>query len=438
MGLRDIVILAICFGSLPFAFMRPWFGILLWTWIGLMNPHRLGWATHYYPVAQGTALAVLGGLLLTQDKRPPPFRLEIVVIVLMFLHFTFTSFLAWYPQVSWVQWEKVFKILLFIVITPMVIYGKERVRLLFLTIVFSLGFYGVKGGVFSITTGGGSRVWGPLGSFIGDNNSLGLALCMILPLAFYAAKAEDNKWVRWALWAVFFLSIPAILFTYSRGAFLGLAVVAVVLLWKYRVVGAGLLLVGAIAFPLIMQVLPEQWVQRQQSTLEYEEDHSAMTRLQAWGVATNIALESPLTGAGFNFEYAGHTQRWLSYANFVEPWASQERAAHSIYFQVLGQHGFLGLGLFLTLLGGAFVRLNSLARRAERAGVSWIACYARGAQFSLLPYAVSGAFLSLAYFDLFYLVAIMSPILWEEYSTFEARSSEPRRETGGKFAPRAS
>lgn len=414
MGLRDIVILLPILISMPVALVKPWIGILSWTWIGLMNPHRLSWALTQFPVAQGVAIAILAGTLFTKDRRLPPQGLESFVLFALVVCFTITTAFSWYPQVSWVQWEKVMKILLFTFLTMMLIHEWFRVRMLMLVIVGSIGFYGVKGGIFSILTGGQYRVWGPPGSFIGDNTAMGLVLCMILPMAFYAARAEQNKWVRRALYAVFFLSVPAILFTYSRGAFLGLIAVSIALLWRYKIWGAVLLVIGILVFPIVKDVLPEQWVSRQQSTLEYKEDRSAMQRIQAWGVATNIALDRPLLGAGFNFEYAQDTPRWLSYANFVEPWASEERAAHSIYFQLLGQHGVVVLILFVTLLLGAFYRLYKLSTRDYPAEYRWIALYAKGTQLALVPYMLAGAFLSLAYFDMFYLCVAMSAILNRE------------------------
>lgn len=416
MALRDIVILAVVALSIPAALMRPWIGVMAWTWLGLMNPHRMAWGiAKNFPVAQGVALATLVGLLLTRDRKPPPATPEMVLLGLFMAHLTLTSALSWYPQIAWERWDTVFKIILFAFVASMLIHERWRVRYFVLVMVASVGFYGVKGGVFSILTGGNYMIWGPPNSFIGGNTSLGLAMCMILPLAFYAAKAEANRYVRWALYGVFALSIPAILFTYSRGAFVGLLVVMAAIFWRYKLHAVIVLAIAAASYGALIDYLPDAWVERQQSTLEYQEDYSAMQRIQAWGVAFNIALERPLTGAGFRFEYAGDTERWLSYANFVEPWASEERAAHSIYFQVLGQHGFLGLGLFLALLGWTVLRLHQLAGKDLPDEHRWIALYARGVEFSLLPFIVAGAFLSLAFFDLVYYYIALSAILRREY-----------------------
>ncbi len=71
--MRDYILLAIIIGSLPFCFFRPYIGILVWVWFGLMNPHRLTWGVAYeFPSAQLIAAAILIGFLFSRDKGPFP------------------------------------------------------------------------------------------------------------------------------------------------------------------------------------------------------------------------------------------------------------------------------------------------------------------------------------------------------------------------------
>lgn len=435
MGLRDLALLVALGALIPASFIRPWIGVLTWTWIGLMNPHRMSWTLEQIPIAMLVGAATLGGLLFTSERRMPPWTREMILLAILAIYFTVTSSFAWHPSVAWPEWETVMKILLFTFVTTMLIWGQMRIRLLMLVIVFSLGFYGFKGGIFSILTGGEYRIWGPPGSFISGNTSIGLALCMLLPLALLCARQEANRWVRWALLGVFWLSIPAILFTYSRGAIVGLASLVPFLAWHYRrrllVIGPVLVIVGLVA---AQQFIPDKWFERQATIQTYEVDQSAMQRVQAWGVAFNIALDRPLLGAGFNFEEGGDTDRWLSYANFIEPWAMQERAAHSIYFQVMGEHGLLAFLLYVALLAGTFLRLHRLARFERDPEHAWIGRYARAAQFALLPYMVAGAFLSLAYFDLFYALVAISAILQREAREIEQQKAQPERDPRGDHA----
>ncbi len=157
MGIRDIVLLAILGALIPIAFLRPWVGVLTWAWLGLMNPHKLSWNIQQYPVAMAVGLATLAGLLLARDRRAIPWTREMVLLLLLAAQMTVTTLFAWYPEFAWPQWEKVMKILLFTAVMPMVIYGKDRIRILILVILFSLGFYGFREEFFRLQRAANSK-----------------------------------------------------------------------------------------------------------------------------------------------------------------------------------------------------------------------------------------------------------------------------------------
>lgn len=113
-------------------------------------------------------------------------------------------------------------------------------------------------------------------------------------------------------------------------------------------------------------------------------------------------MERPLGGGFFAFG----PQTYLMYLPEVGP---RRTVAHSIYFQTLGHHGFIGLGLFLLLLG---LVNNSCGRTIKRAcqfpDLYWMRDLAAMIQVSLVGYAVTGAFLDMAYFDYYYaLIAVV-------------------------------
>jgi putative inorganic carbon (HCO3(-)) transporter len=54
------------------ALRRPWIGVMLWTWISIMNPHRYAWGfATTAPVAMIAALVTLLGLLFTRERESP-------------------------------------------------------------------------------------------------------------------------------------------------------------------------------------------------------------------------------------------------------------------------------------------------------------------------------------------------------------------------------
>jgi probable O-glycosylation ligase (exosortase A-associated) len=161
---------------------------------------------------------------------------------------------------------------------------------------------------------------------------------------------------------------------------------------------------------------PDKIFNRAETITTYEEDGSAMQRLLAWSVAWNIALERPLVGAGFEFYVSPDNERWLSYGDRdLQRYSTISRAAHSIYFQVLGEHGFVAFGLYLVLLMTAYRQCTRL--RKQTAGdpeLEWIANYASAIRLCLLGYMITGAFLSQAYFDLAWIYMSLPAILGRE------------------------
>jgi probable O-glycosylation ligase (exosortase A-associated) len=285
-----------------------------------------------------------------------------------------------------------------------------------LVIGLSLAFYGIKGAIWAISTGGANRVQGPEGVFIGGNTFLGLALNMVIPILITLAREERNKALKYFLNFAGACCAISSVFTYSRGAMLGLAVVLPLLLIKDPRKAWGSMVSILVAGYLVVSVAPEQLWKRAETIETYQEDGSAMQRIRSWSVARNIAIDRPVTGAGFQFEYSPNRDRWLSYVDEeLRGIPGGTAAAHSAYFQVLGQHGFVAFGLYVLLLISTLVTLTRLRRQAKRApDVSWVAGYSEGLRIGVVAFAISGAFLSVAYFDLYFIFVAMTAILSRE------------------------
>jgi len=388
--MRDLFVTLIVLGILPAVLFQPWIGVMLWSWIGYMNPHRLayGFAANF-PFAMLIALFTLTGLLFSKEKKKIPWTRETIILSFFIFWMLVTTIFAIHSDAAWEQFEKVIKIQVMTYITLMIMYSEKRLNYLVWIIALSLGFYGVKGGIFTIISGGGFHVQGPDGTFIGGNNEIGLALIMTIPLMRYLQLQAKHLYMRHGLTAAMLLTMVAVLGTQSRGALLGIAAMTFVMIMKSRKKFLFLIMI-VVAAPIAFNFMPQSWHDRMGSIQTYEEDQSAMGRLDAWQFAFNRALERPLTGGGFE-AFIGYTD------------------AHSIYFEVLGEHGFVGLALFLILGFMTWFTGSWIARKTKKVeDLRWCYDLATMLQVSLIGYAVSGTFLGLAYFDLYYhLVAMM-------------------------------
>jgi len=401
---RDLILVCIVFGLLPFVFTRPFWGILLSSWLGYMNPHLLAWGfSRTLPLVMLTALVTLVGMLISREPKRMVWSREIVVLLLFVLWMGITTTRAFYPDLALQQFTKVVKIQILMFMTLLLLTSRERINQLVWIIVLSLGFYGVKGGLFTVLTGGGFRVQGPLGSFIGGNNELGLALIMTVPLMRYLQLQQQRRWGRLGLGGAIVLKIEAIIGTQSRGALVGLALMGTIFWFKSRHKLA-LAIVLVLTIGPTLNFMPQSWFDRMHTIDNYQEDQSAQGRLIAWRVAINLANDR-LTGGGFE------TWRPLVFFMYGSRGADA-RDVHSIYFEVLGEHGYIGLALFLSLLVMTWLKCGATIRLARKSPeLTWARDLASMIQVSLVGYMATGAFLGLAYFDLAYHLVVIAVVM---------------------------
>lgn len=393
--MRDILVTAIIFGALPFVFKRPWIGVMLWTWLAYMNPHRLTYGFAYdFPFSMIVGAVTVGAFLFSNSIKQFLWTRETVVLLIFLIWMLITTFFAFYPVDAWEQWNKVWKILAMIFLIAMIIQDRSQLNWMVWVIVISLGYFGVKGGIFTLATGGSHKVLGPEGTFIEGNNEMALALVMLVPLIRYLHLQAERRWLRFGLAAAMVLSGIAAIGSQSRGALLAMSAMGL-FLWiksRHKVVTGAYLTIAVLILALVM---PQSWYDRMSTIGEYKEDASAQGRINAWNAAFNVAKDR-LTGGGF--EMLG-PKTFYQYA----PNPYDVHDAHSIYFEVMGEHGFIGFALFLTLSIMTWIRAQQIIKRNKyHPEHKWASDLAAMTQVSLIGYASGGAFLGLAYFDLPY------------------------------------
>lgn len=431
--MRDIALILFIVVMIPFMIRTPWIGVLIWVWISLMNPQGWGWGpASEFRIALIAGVATLIGLLVTRDKVKLPLNSTTLLLAALPLWMTVTLVFAFNFSEALDQWIDVMKMFLFIFVTAAVLQTRKQLDLLLWVIVVSVGFYGVKGGIFTILTGGAQKVYGPPGrSFISDNNAISVALVMIIPIAHYLAQQARRRIVKYATYAAIGLSCFAVLGSQSRGAFIAVIVMAGFFWIKSRQkVLVGLLVAGLLPFAIMF--MPQTWVNRMETVRTYEEDSSAMGRINAWHMAVNVANARPLVGGGFKL-YSEET-----FARYA-PNPKDVHAAHSIYFQMLGEHGYVGLILFLSIGINAWLVSRRLIRFARgRPEVAWASDLARAMQVSLIGFAAGGAFVNISYWDLQYyeVVVLMLALNLVRESTLAAPVAATTRAAGSNLVAR--
>ena len=400
--MRDLFITFFIFGSIPKLLTRPDLAVLMFYWLSFMNPHRLCWGFAVtMPFALITAITLLISLLFWKEKKSIQWMPVNILLFIYTIWMTITTIFAFEPSLAWPLWDRMWRIQLITFLTMMVITNPIKINRLVWVIVLSLGFYGIKGGIFTILRGGADKVWGPDGSFIGGNNEIGLALCMTVPLFRYLILVESKPILKQGLMVAMILNLVTIIGTQSRGSLLGMLSMIAFLVMKSRQ-KFYLLVIIIFTLPIIIGFMPESWHERMSTIADYSHDSSAMGRINAWGAAINLALDN-ITGAGFK----GLPIPWVfeKYANNIY----DVHDAHSIYFQVLAEHGFIGFILFIFIAFSSWRLAASLMKETKNnPELQWIYDLSSMLQVSFIGYWSAGAFLGLADFDLYYcLISIL-------------------------------
>jgi probable O-glycosylation ligase (exosortase A-associated) len=402
--MRDIWLLAWILLGLGFTFRFPFVGILLWEWFSLMNPHQEAFGfSHVVPLNLMIALVTIFSWGMSKEPKRIPSHYIIVLLALFLIWTTFNSFFAFNPAWSWPYWDRTWRVLILGFMIAGMATNKTRIDALIWVAVISLLYYGVKGGVFTIETGGVYKVLGPEGSIIGDNNQLALALLMTMPLVEYLRTSVSYKPLSWLLAICMVFNGIAIIGSYSRGAYIAMAAMAVLALLKARRKFVFLVLL-AIAGAAIYHFTPQEIMDRAATIQSAESDASFHGRWVAWQVAIKYATDHFPLGAGF------YGPQLNAIFHYYFP-AEMSHAAHSIYFQVLGEHGYIGLALYLALIIASFGLCWKIARSPQREETLWVRKLAGMIQISLFAFLVGGAALSMAYYDLFIILICIVPQL---------------------------
>ncbi|MBF0126485.1 MAG: putative O-glycosylation ligase, exosortase A system-associated [Magnetococcales bacterium] len=443
--MRDLVLIIFVISLLPVVIFRPYIGLLLWAWIGYMNPHRLTWSFAYnFRFNLLIAIATIIGILYTMRFNfRIPWKTPIFLIILFVLWTTITAMEAFRPVAALVALDKFSKVQIMIIATLILVKNRRQIIVLVAVIALSIGFFGLKGGIFTLTSGGNYRVMGPAQSFFEDNNALALALIMVSPLLYFLQFQLKYRILRLGMIFITLFSIISILGSYSRGGFVGLSVLLIAFWLKTRrkiLVTVAMLVIG----PGLYTFMPEKWHERMNLVIEsafeavdtFDEvekevkpvlrnlprrtpvehtfflsflnqdtellqDKSVSGRLDAWRLALLIVDDRPLLGGGFG---AFEQQTFDRYTPGV-----YRHSAHSIYFEVLGEQGYPGFLLWVTLHLSALLmgyRINRRTRHIPE--LLWLRDLTGMLQVSLIGYYSAGTFLGMAYFDLpYHLISIL-------------------------------
>lgn len=398
--MRDLIVLAIVMLWLPMSYGRPFAGLLLFSWLAYMRPQDLCWGfVRDLRLSLVVAVVMIAGWYANERGRRAftqwDFRTRGMVALGLLVTISY-AFAFQHDEYTDKYYFEFLKILVIALFTAGQVDSPERFRTMAWTVALSLGFFGVKGGLFGVLAGGRPILRGP-GGMLEDNNDFALALVMNVPLLWYLGLGDGRQWVRRATQVGVMLTVITVVLTHSRGAFLALSMTALWIAWRsgHLVRALGGLLVLGMLFPL----LAPQAVLDRLATIGDTKESSANARLTAWATALRMIEDNPVLGVGLrNFQ--------SSYRRYsVIPLGEEGTTyvAHNSYLQIWAEGGSLAFVAYLLLIGSVFATCRRVFRLGwSRPDLAWASNYARMMEATSIGFAVGAFFLNRGHFDLWY------------------------------------
>lgn len=397
--MRDLVLILILAGLVSLTLLRPWLGVLALAIVGLLQPHEYaGGAAADWPVYKIIVTALALSMVISRETRSRSWwrgRLRLLVdwrvpvLALLWLLFLNSTLHSPFPVIAWSKLLEISSVLVTGLFALFLLDTRRKVESFLVTVALCIALVAVKGGYWALTTGFADRVYGPPGSQYTDNNHFAVLAVMGVPLMALFYKRAGPPALRWVLALAIALSVVAVLTSWSRGALLSLSATLVLLavLTERRLALVPLAVLGLVfAFDL----LPDAWFARMETIADYEQEGSAQGRLAVWRQGWAIALRAPFTGVGPDGYFWAASRDW-----------------HSAYVEVLAEHGFVALGVWLLLLLGTLISLG----RCALAGPADVRAACGAVLVSLVGYAVGAAFLGLSYWEIYYQLLMVSVLL---------------------------
>jgi len=413
--MRDLVTLVLLLVLVALAIRNTFSTYLLWGWAGLiaLSGYLYGFMRGV-KYAQWFAIATLIAFLMKSDKLQAAFKSNrtSTLMILFGIQCALTMAFAYdgLPRNAEIGTD-ILKTVLFCILMPMLVTTRLRLHAFMVMVALGLGFHGIVDGLKFVNSAGGHISRG-LAKF-GDNNSTAVALATAIPVLLYLAKYSVKKWVRLGFLGTMLLEVLAVVSTRSRGGFATLVVLAGWMIWHTKRKFAGLALL-AVCVALVGALASSEWTERMNTIQTADQDSSFMIRVAAWKKSSAIAVAHPFTGGGFYAVQAHGISAKYRYAQgllgFIETPDPHSFAAHSIYFQVMGDTGFVGFFIYIGFFINAFLTRREIKKIAKARGDSatWALDLSNTIAASLIAFMVGGSLVSAAYFDIaFILIALM-------------------------------
>lgn len=435
--MRELALLLTYTSFFALGVLSPFVLVLGYVWVDNFVPQEVSYGLlRGLPVSQVIAMGAIGAYLLLDRRSPPRPNLIMVLTVLMAAWITATNFWAVAPADAWTKWDWAFKNVLLSAFIPFFLRSRVQIEAFIQVYIGAALIHIMPVGIKTMISGGGyGNSLGILtdsNSGLAESSTLAAVSIMFIPLLLWLRKHSIlmPAKLRTPLYTgLIVVCCAAAVGTYARTALIGFFVVGAGMWIRSRHKIGFTVLLGIAALAISVAV-SDAWVSRISTIKDPTKESSANTRFLVWRWTLDFVQDNPL-GGGFSSYVINRIEDVAEDGTVLS--VQFGRAFHSIYFEVLGEHGWPGFILFVAIAATALLGLRSIMRRTRKGkapGLEWCRDLAAALQTATLTLLVCGAFIGIAfqpmYWYLFALAAMLSQYLRRVLSAKPA--ARPRAE----------
>lgn len=432
--MTSVALALFVFALFALGLRRPFLWVLAYVYIDILVPQKISYAIlAKIPISLIAFVLCFGGWLVLDRKEDSRFTLRQVLLVILLAYVGYTTSTADFPVEAGEKWAWVWKGLVFAIFLPLTLRTRLRFEAVTLVMVLTAGAIIVGGGIKTVVGGGG---YGTLPLFVNDNTGiyegsiLSTVAIAIIPLIVWLARHGTVFKPDWRVWtfagALIFACMLMPVGTQARTGLLCLALIGVLSL---RYIKRRMLFIGlaGVAGLMSLPFLPQSFKERMGTIENHQSDNSASTRVAVWKWTLDYVQNNP-GGGGFDAYRANRIKYRTVVAKTSGGQTSLEfedvedkgRAYHSSYFEMLGEQGWFGLGLWLWIQALGLWQMERIQRRwrklsaadPEDASKRWQAPFANALQQAHCVYLLGSLFVGIAYQPFILMLIALQCGLW--------------------------
>jgi putative inorganic carbon (HCO3(-)) transporter len=434
--LRSIWFLFIFLTFVGLGIRAPFILTLGYVWVDIFSPQAVSYIIlNQLPVAMIMGALAVGAYLLL-DRRAPP-RLTIITVLQLSLAVWVTLTTTWAeaPTPAWDKWNWAFKTLIFTAFIPLTIRTRVQIEAFLQVFMFSLGANLIPFGMKMAISGGGYGQALGLGggnTGLGEGSTLAAVSVMTIPIYLFLGRHSllipKTFLIRLIYPALCVLAGLTVIGTFERTGLIGLLTLGGTALLRSRRKGL-VLVVGAASLVAGTYVTTSAWNSRIETIGDYQNEGSALGRILVWRWTLDYVSSHPFGGGFMTF--------LIDHIEFPDGSDRNGVAFHSIYFEILGEHGWIGLALYLGMVIASLVALQKTIRQTRRhPELLWCRDMASALQIALVVLMVCGAFIGIAFQPMIhYLIAMAVSVSQCARRTVASLPVPAARGPVGDFSP---